>query len=85
MNILGWLASILLALCALPQTISAIQNKACYLDKWFLWLWLSGEILGLIYVAVRQDWPLILNYLLNTICTAILVYHRKDPAYGKDT
>jgi hypothetical protein len=80
MESIGWLSSSLLALCAIPQAISALKNKVCYLDKFFLWIWFSGEIFGVAYVSYLVNWPLIFNYSLNTACIVVMLKYRKDPS-----
>lgn len=78
MQLIGWVAAILLAFCAIPAAIDAYRRKACYMNKLFLHTWLWGEVAGTIYVTAQLDWPLMFNYWLNLICTAILVYYRRD-------
>ena len=40
---LGWLGSILLAGCAVPEVIIAYRSKSCGLSWSFLWAWYLGE------------------------------------------
>lgn len=77
----GLIGSILLGICALPETIRTIQDKRCHLGWGFLFLWYVGEILSLIYGVSLKEFPLILNYSVNVIALTIMVYYK---IYGKN-
>lgn len=76
MEIIGWLSAILLALCGVPLAYRTVRDRhADGVDLWFLILWTLGEVLGLGYVLALGSWPLVFNYLVNTIaCLIILRY-----------
>lgn len=80
MEWVGWVGSILLMLCAVPEVIRSVIRKQCDIGWGMLLSWLFGEILVLIYVIPKKDIPLIANYLGNTILILILCYYRK---YGQ--
>jgi len=74
MNRLGWLGSILLAGCGIPEVVNSIQTGTCSLTWTFLLMWLFGEIFVLIPVLFRiRSTFLIFNYSLNIICILILI------------
>lgn len=77
MIVVGFLASALLALCALPAVWSALAHRQCAYDPWFLRLWTAGEVLGLVYVVWLGDLPLIANYGLNLLCCLVLLRYNK--------
>lgn len=71
---LGWLGSIALASCGLPQAYTSIRTgKTEGLNVWFLVLWTVGEILTL--AAISKDAPLgylLLNYGCNLVFLSII-------------
>ncbi len=75
-EVIGWIASILLITCGIPQAYKCIKQKhAKGISPTFIWLWTIGEAFGLIYVSVLGNRPLILNYFCNLlICLVILGY-----------
>ena len=76
-EVLGFLGSGLLGLCALPEVISSIITKKCSLGWAFLLLWFFGELFLLIYTIIKNRTvpliPLIFNYLLNLLFLSILI------------
>ena len=81
LSLMGWTGSIMLALCALPETIKAIRTKKCSLTLTTILLWLFGEVLVLIPICILtpKGW-LIVNYGTNVILTLILLYYK---IYGR--
>lgn len=76
---IGWLGGIMFALCGLPQAITSIkQGHSRGISSWFLFLWLSGEILMQIYVIGKHgmDLPLLVNYWFNTILILIIIKYK---------
>ena len=80
---LGWIGAILFCFCAVPQSIKVYRTKSAGDLSWiFLLMWLFGEIFTLIYVIDKNmqvnvyQWPLITNYVMNTILVLYLVYAR---------
>ena len=75
---IGWLGSFLLAICAIPEMLIAIQTGNSNLSWYFLSFWLGGEILALVYVILKSTkinlLPLLLNYMLNIICLCVIIY-----------
>lgn len=73
----GWLGSVLLSLCALPEAWKAYKTKDCTLTWLFLIMWGLGEVLTLI--AIIGDAPLgylILNYGSNIVFISIMIYYK---------
>lgn len=76
---IGWLGSILLSICGLPQAIQCVKQKHADGVNWcFLGFWGSGEVFTLWYILSKEslDFPLILNYGLNIIFISIIVYYK---------
>lgn len=77
MNWVGWVGSLCLGLCGLPQAIKCYQTKSAKdISAMFLLLWLTGEICTLIYVIPKWDWPLIINYLFNIILIGVIANYK---------
>jgi uncharacterized protein with PQ loop repeat len=80
METIGWLGSLLLAFCGLPQALESIKTKSSAGLTWgFILMWSFGEIFTFIYVAPKMDLPLIFNYTANIIFLAIIVYYKLAP------
>lgn len=77
METIGWVGSLLLAVCGLPQMIDSIKKgKTEGISVYFLWSWYLGEIMTFIYILTRDEisWQLIANYSLNTIFITVIIY-----------
>lgn len=74
-ELVGWLGAVFLAICSFPQTLKNIkEGSARNLSPYFIWLWLLGELLTLVYVLVGSfSWPLFFNYGLNLTFSFILL------------
>jgi len=79
-TILGWLGSICLAICGVPQAWMSFKEKHSHGISWgFLLLWAFGEIFALAYVYDKLDLPLLLNYSVNILILAIILYYKVNP------
>jgi len=77
---IGWLGSILLAFCGLPQAIESIKTKSSEGLTWgFIGMWFLGEICTFIYILPKMDLPLLFNYTANIIFLAIIIYFKLMP------
>jgi hypothetical protein len=74
MNLIAFLGSMLLALCAVPELLRTLYDNKCYLSWAFLLLWFLGEILMLIYSIHLWNYALMMNYIFNTIVVTIMLY-----------
>ena len=80
MENIGWLGSILLAFCGLPQAIESIKTKSSEGLTWgFIGMWFIGEICTFIYILPKMDLPLLLNYTANIIFLAIIIFYKLFP------
>lgn len=83
MNIIGWIGSIMLAICGVPQLIKTRRDgHAEGISLPFLGLWFGGELLTLGYVAPSLDWPLMANYGANVILVGIIGYYKLWPRHS---
>lgn len=80
METIGWIGSILLAFCGLPQAIESFKTKNSDGLTWsFLIMWGVGEIFTIIYILPKWHWPLIFNYTANIIFIGIILYYKIKP------
>ena len=80
MENIGWLGSILLAFCGLPQAIESIKTKSSEGLTWgFIGMWFIGEICTFIYILPTLNLPLLFNYTANIIFLAIIIYFKLMP------
>ena len=80
METIGWIGSILLAFCGLPQAIESWKTKNSDGLTWgFLGMWGMGEIFTIIYILPKWHWPLIFNYTANIIFISIILYYKIKP------
>jgi uncharacterized protein with PQ loop repeat len=80
MEYIGWIGSILLAFCGLPQAIESYKTKNSNGLTWgFLIMWGVGELFTIIYIIPKWHWPLIFNYTANIIFISIIVYYKIKP------
>lgn len=76
----GWLGSICLAICGIPQAWQSYKDKHSDGISWgFLLLWAFGEIFALAYVYDKLDLPLLLNYATNILILAVILYYKVKP------
>lgn len=79
-EILGWLGSICLAICGIPQAWQSYKEKHSEGISWgFILLWTFGEIFALAYVYDKLDLPLLLNYATNILILAVILYYKLKP------
>jgi uncharacterized protein with PQ loop repeat len=77
MELIGWLGSILLAFCGLPQAIESYKTKSSEGLTWgFIGMWFIGEIMTIIYILPQMVLPLIFNYTANIIFLSIIIYYK---------
>ena len=80
MEYIGWIGSILLAFCGLPQALESYKTKSSAGLTWsFLIMWGVGEIFTVIYIIPKWHWPLIFNYTANIIFISVIVYYKIKP------
>ena len=80
METIGWIGSILLAFCGLPQAIESYKTKNSDGLTWgFLLMWGVGELFTIFYIIPKWHWPLIFNYTANIIFIGIILYYKIKP------
>ena len=80
MDNVGWLGSILLAFCGLPQAIESYKTKNSDGLTWgFVLMWFVGEICTFVYIIPKMDLPLLFNYSANIIFLLIIIYYKINP------
>lgn len=84
LEILGWVGSILFAICGIPLLREVYkQGHAKHYSQSFLLLWFFGEVLTLTYVIILKNYPLIFNYFTNAICLIGVLYYKFKPRREK--
>ena len=79
-EILGWLGSICLAICGIPQAWQSYKEKHSEGISWgFILLWTFGELFALAYVYDKLDLPLLLNYATNILILVVILYYKFKP------
>jgi len=79
-EILGWLGSICLGICGIPQAWQSIKDKHSHGISWgFVLLWAFGEVFALAYVYDKLDLPLLLNYATNILILGVILYYKIKP------
>jgi uncharacterized protein with PQ loop repeat len=80
MEIIGYIGSIMLAICGLPQAIESYKTKSSEGLTWgFILLWFFGELFTFAYVLPKMDLPLLINYSVNIIFLIIILYFKIFP------
>lgn len=80
LEIFGWVGGFLLTTCAVPLAWQSYKNgHSTSLSHIFLWMWLGGEVLVLIYIFPQFLWPLIINYGFNIILICIILWYKFKP------
>jgi len=77
---IGWIGSILLAFCGLPQAIESYKTKSSEGLTWgFISMWFIGEILTIMYILPQMVLPLLFNYTANIIFLSVIIYYKINP------
>jgi uncharacterized protein with PQ loop repeat len=80
METIGYIGSIMLAVCGLPQALESYKTKSSEGLTWgFIVLWLFGELFTFAYILPKMDLPLLINYSANIIFLTIIVYFKIKP------
>jgi len=80
MDTIGWIGSILFAACGIPQALDSYNKGNSDGLTWaFLLMWFFGEVLTLIYIIPKLDWPLIFNYTNNLVCLLVILRYKIKP------
>lgn len=84
--ILGWLGSICLAICGVPQAWMSYREKHSEGISWgFLLLWAFGELFALAYVYDKLDLPLLVNYAVNILIVGVILYYKIYPQVDQES
>tara|TARA_R110000868_G_scaffold87240_1_gene244124 strand:+ start:130 stop:402 length:273 start_codon:yes stop_codon:yes gene_type:complete len=86
MELIGYIGSICLALCAIPQAwLSYKQGHSQGISIYFLLMWTLGELFTLVYVIPMLNAPLILNYSGNVLFLAVIWKYKLLPKKSVET
>ena len=80
MEVVGWLGTFFLAICAIPEVWRAISEQNSPLSWYFLIFWLIGEVFLLVYTILKSRkiklLPLFFNYGLNILCICAIIGYK---------
>ena len=77
---MGWIGSVLFAVCGLPQAVECIKKGNAHGMTWsFLILWFLGEVFTLPYIINSGQLPLLFNYSLNFCFVVVILYYKMYP------
>jgi uncharacterized protein with PQ loop repeat len=77
LEVFGWIGAAGFAVCGIPQAYQSFKDGHTKGLNWgFLGTWSIGEICMLIYILPTGNLPLILNYVGNGICLAVMVWYK---------
>jgi uncharacterized protein with PQ loop repeat len=83
LTLVGWVGSILLGICGLPQALKCTkEGHACGLSWGFLFCWFFGELFTIFYVIPTKNYPLIFNYSFNIVLLIIMLKYKIKPRKG---
>lgn len=83
--LMGWIGSLCLSICGLPQAWMSFKEKSSEGISWgFLLLWGFGELFGIAYVVDKADAPLIVNYATNILIIGVILYYKVNPKKLED-
>lgn len=76
-EIIGWLGGLFYAIFAIPQTIAVIKaGNARSVSLYFLILMWLGALFSLIYVWPTKEIPLMVNFMMSLITSAIMLKYK---------
>ena len=82
LELIGWLGSIALSFCGAPQAYKSYFDKhSIGISSSFIWLWMIGEVMQLIYVFEKHDMPLVFSCLMNMVFIIIITYYKLYPKH----
>lgn len=81
--LIGFIGSLLLAVCGVPEVIRTIKHNRCHLGWNFLILWFGGEMCMLIYIIPFGDLPLFVNYIFNFVLVGIMLFYKIKNNFSK--
>lgn len=77
MEVIGWLGSILLSLCGLPEAYRTWRDKRCYAGWGLLIMWYLGEVCFIIFEFSGEiRLQRLGNYILNFLIVGYLMYYK---------
>lgn len=77
MDNIGWIGSLLLAFCGLPQAYESYKTKKSEGLTWgFIGMWFTGELCTFAYIIPKMDFPLLVNYSANICFLCVIIYFK---------
>jgi len=76
METIGYLGSLLLTVCGIPEVIRTIKDGKCHLGWSMIVLWTLGEVFMIAYAFYLWNGPLIMNYTFNFFVVGIMLFYK---------
>ena len=76
METIGYLGSLLLTVCGIPEVIRTIKDSKCHLGWSMIVLWTLGEVFMITYAFYLWNGPLIMNYTFNFFVVGIMLFYK---------
>jgi hypothetical protein len=74
---IGYIGSILLGICAVPELIRTVRDSRCHVGWGMLLSWYLGEIFVFIHIwNTSKDQALLLNYSTNILILSVMIYYK---------
>lgn len=83
MEIIGYLGSIFLTFCAVPELIRTIKDNRCHIGWPMLTLWFVGEVFMTTYSFMLWNFPLMMNYIFNFIVVIVMLVYKVRTYYRR--
>jgi uncharacterized protein with PQ loop repeat len=76
MEMIGYLGSLLLTVCGIPEVIRTIKDNKCHLGWSMIVLWSLGEVFMVVYAFYLGNGPLIMNYVFNFFVVGVMLFYK---------
>ena len=83
---LGWIGSVLLAVCGAPQAWTCFRaGNARGISPAFVAMWLAGEVCYVVSVQMKFGWVewMMFNYALNICFASVIAFYLVFPSNKK--
>lgn len=77
LEVVGWIGSLLLAFCGLPQAVQSWRTRSSDGVSWgLIYMWGLGEVMTFAYVLPKMELPLLFNYGANLVFLLVIAYYK---------
>ena len=83
METIGFIGSLLLTFCGMPELIRTVKDRRCHLGWEFLLMWFFGEVFCFVYIFDIQNLILLMNYSFNLVVTGLMLIFKIKNFYDR--